>query len=85
MIIGPLILWNLGHISGKRDTPSSEIRITYPLGMGILGDEVHQTAYPLGITPLILWYSGYPLGNGTWETGHASSGNQTTYFLGNIL
>ena len=27
--------------------------------------------FPLGIGPLILWESGHPAGNGTWETGDA--------------
>ena len=41
----------------------------YPLGT-ILSSGNRDT-YPLGIGPLILWDSGHPLGNGTWETGHA--------------
>ena len=41
----------------------------YPLGT-ILSSGNRDT-YPLGIGPLILWDSGHPLGNGTWETGHS--------------
>ena len=48
-------------LSGNRDISLSGNRTTYPLGIG-----------PLIIwDPLVLWNSGHPLGNGTWETGNA--------------
>ena len=44
-------------------------------GHFILLETGHSTRwerfFPLGIGPLILWDSRHPLGNGTWETGHA--------------
>ena len=81
--IVPLILWESNHLSsGIRDIFLG-IGTFYPLGTilssgndFILWESDHlssgkRTTYPLGNGPIILWDSGHPLGNGTWETGHA--------------
>ena len=52
-------------------------RTLYSLGngkfysLGTILSSGNRTTYPLVNGPIILWDSGHPLENGTWETGHA--------------
>ena len=74
---GTLILWESEHfIVWESDHLPSGNRTAYHLGSGTFSWETGHSIllerfYPMGIGPLILWDSGHPLRNGTWETGHA--------------
>ena len=72
--------WEMGHFKmfqGRRDTLFSGKREVLPSGTNFILWEldhlssVNRTTYPLGIGPLILWDSGHPLVNKTWEMGYA--------------
>ena len=81
---GHSLLWEKGHfILWKRENLSS--------GNDFILWESDQlssgnwTTYPLGIGPVISWDLGYPLENGTWETGRAILWDSDHLYSGKTL